>query len=349
MDINFPFSSHVVAARLTLYTLIPASRCSSLRTHPRNPATMPNPIDAFQIGQLRATGAFNGGIEVWQKNDSTGTRLVKKIFRHEDVPDHAEHEIAVLERLKGCPYVTRMHGHKVNRVSKSAYVYLECCSKGSLWDMIDLHREHDRRIPESFAWHIFWCLANAVAYLQHGPDDDSSSSFSESSSSADWSWIFHRDIHPGNVFITGGERIGDHIHVLLGDFGSSITEDRDDNMEIHMQMQAFRVPERRMNHGSDVFQLGLVMIAVCRLTRNPHNILHFHRRGALRGLAGSKYSSRLNRLIKECCRTDPARRIEIRELVREIDRAGVRNPHMRDRLRFPELEIIGQRGRLGCY
>ena len=75
-------------------------------------------------------------------------------------------------------------------------------------------------------------------------------------------------------------------------------------------------------------------------------MLQLNRRGGTGKLAGSRYSSKLNRLVKECLRTEPEMRIGITELVEEIDRAGMRNPHMRDRLRFPELEIIGGQGRV---
>jgi len=114
-------------------------------------------------------------------------------------------------------------------------------------------------------------------------------------------------------------------------------------MWVNMQAPHFGVPERIMHSRSDLYQIGLVIVALCRLTYQPLTIVRPAQGGRPRELVGEQYSRTLNRLVERCLRTRPEDRISVRELRealrREKDngRSSSRDPH--GMLLFPTMWI----------
>jgi serine/threonine protein kinase len=96
-----------------------------------------------------------------------------------------------------------------------------------------------------------------------------------------WNWIVHRDIWPANIFLGTLNRT--HFsEVVLGDFGSYAT--RDDALFSRIlglrQQPDFAPPLAKrftLNPKIDIYQFGLVIVAMCQLRLLP--ALHHHRLG----------------------------------------------------------------------
>jgi serine/threonine protein kinase len=286
------------------------------------------------LGHLQCEGGFNDGIEVWQQVHSQGKLLIRKNFRRQDLPEHARREVHLLKQLSGCSYIVHMYSASVNSVSGE--IFMECCGKGTIKDLIRKHRQWGRLIPESFIWHVFYSLVEAVHYMQYGPNGNAWR----------WNYVFHRDLHPGNIFVTGNRNTG--LHVVLGDFGSAVSRDWVDGCRVNMQAVEFGIPETHMNPYSDIYQIGLDIVAMCRLTCRPLLIVRPARGRAPRELAGTPYSDALNRLVGRCLQTNPNGRPNIKSLRAELWRVhGNRRSSCHDPRRllmFPTLRIV--RGRL---
>ncbi|KAI0143105.1 kinase-like domain-containing protein [Xylariaceae sp. FL1272] len=105
-----------------------------------------------------------------------------------------------------------------------ASVYMEFCDRGSLDDMLKRYKlklkngESDR-IPESFIWHTFCGLADALGYLQTGQSHVSLAL--EKNDREDWMPLVHCDIKPNNIFIRSRDTPGStkHPYMVLSDFG----------------------------------------------------------------------------------------------------------------------------------
>ncbi|KAF2448351.1 kinase-like protein [Karstenula rhodostoma CBS 690.94] len=285
-------------------------------------------VRIHRLGHLQPEGGFNDGIEVWQEDTSQGRLLIRKAFRREDVPAHALREVRLLNQLSPCPYIVRMYSASITRTAGE--LFMECCGKGTIKALIREHGQRGRKIPEAFVWHVFISLVEAVHYMQHGPPGGGARA---------WNYVYHRDLHPGNIFITGRRDTG--LHVVLGDFGSAVSRAWGDGARVHMQAVDFGIPESCMNDTSDIYQIGLVIIAMCRLTYRPLALVRPTRGARERLLAGPQYSDALNRLVERCLRTNPGDRVGVLDLRAELRREYYRASchDRRELLVFPTMRI----------
>jgi len=128
-----------------------------------------------------------------------------------------------------------------------------------------------------------------------------------------YDWILHRDIYPRNIFL--GLPVSHEPSwpkVVLGDFGSSISS-TDDWRTIELrQQQDFSPPpfEPPNNKRTDVYQVGLVIVALCRLTTMPKLCsLSFQS-----SPAGGTYTPMLNDVLRRCLENSPVNRVSAMEL-----------------------------------
>ncbi len=119
---------------------------------------------------------------------------------------------------------------------------MEYCDRGTLRDLILAYKARKKAhlpdfIPESFIWHAFVGLADALGFLATGrsyvslplslaPAPSSSSSSTSPSppgpgNNPSWVPVVHRDIKPDNVFLRSRDTPGSAkpFYVLLSDFG----------------------------------------------------------------------------------------------------------------------------------
>lgn len=102
-----------------------------------------------------------------------------------------------------------------------------------------------------------------------------------------------------------------------------------------------------MNDRSDIYQIGLVVVALCRLTTKPLVYVRPVDKWVPEKLAGEDYSGTLNRLVKTCLCVQPGQRISAKELLKTLDkevnkyhRASSRDPMKL--LKFPSVGLFGK-------
>ncbi|KAI2640291.1 kinase-like domain-containing protein [Xylaria nigripes] len=173
-----------------------------------------------------------------------------------------------------------------------ASVYMEFCDRGTLEDLIKTYKIQKKihspaRIPESFIWHAFVGLADALGYLQTGQSYVSTPL--ENNDPKKWRPIMHCDIKPGNIFLRSRDTPGSKkpFYVLLSDFGLVQYQDAHENTIPYVYgTSEFQSPElcfdpypresqRNIMAGphtckSDVWALAASMFGMCERDELAH-------------------------------------------------------------------------------
>ncbi|KAI4242712.1 MAG: hypothetical protein LQ352_007186, partial [Teloschistes flavicans] len=173
-----------------------------------------------------------------------------------------------------------IHLHSALTSPTQVQLYLGYCDGGDLSSL--LRRTHYRynpetrnwdyhRIPESFIWHVFLQLAEALAYIHHGRDQRHPD---RKPHDQDWFSVVHRDIKPENILLQRPPR-GDLDHhtdlepypnLVLADFGMAIralTPDQEPFSEEPCGTERYQAPERPLHsQKGDVYSLGTT---ICKL------------------------------------------------------------------------------------
>ena len=106
--------------------------------------------------------------------------------------------------------------------------FFEYCSYGDLFNMIDgYHNDVGLEIPESFVWHTYLQLAEALTFTQEGISRTTTREGKRigwTTPSYDHRPIVHRDIKPENIFLRPGKTEHHYPQIVLADFGLATTE-----------------------------------------------------------------------------------------------------------------------------
>lgn len=158
-------------------------------------------------GEGRGPGALNQGVYL-VKHRKSGVRCVyKKIAESEFL----EREILFLQVLRHPNIVNYVDAFITEQRPKELGLYMEFCDCGSLQDLINKYVSYNKEhppppngpqelIPESFIWHVFHSLANALQYIHHGICAGDHRDPPEPAPRHIWPVILHRDIKPDNIF-----------------------------------------------------------------------------------------------------------------------------------------------------
>lgn len=138
-------------------------------------------------------------------------------------------EVAILKDILGpSERIIKMFEYSYQGPTSNCF-FLEYCSYGDLFNLIEgYHNNLGLEIPESFAWHTYMQLAEALAFIQEGvtrrmtPDN----SIRWTTPSSDHRPIVHRDIKPDNIFIRPGKTRNHYPELVLADFGLATTQRR---------------------------------------------------------------------------------------------------------------------------
>jgi serine/threonine protein kinase len=158
------------------------------------------------------------------------------------------------------------------------------CELGSLDSLIlQFVQRGAKLLDEGFLWKVFWDLSLAVCYLWSGhPYENTRQRAFESkrvpkSINGKWNPVIHRDIKPGNVFMTWdrGNSLDQGMtypRILLGDFGTSVSYN---DLAIHDPDfiggadSRFEAPGPRFGKGVDVYGVGLVLQCLATMSQTP--------------------------------------------------------------------------------
>ncbi|RMZ67174.1 NEK kinase [Pyrenophora seminiperda CCB06] len=262
-----------------------------------------------RIRSVQAAGNFHKAIWLLRHRMS-GKLAMRKEFTPDDVRSgFAAREINHLRRLRLCQNICTYREHELNIASGTGAVVMDVYEYGDLWGLLERHIAQALMFPEAFIWHVFKSLAAALLHMQRGNPPVSHTNFD---------WIVHVDLYPRNIFL--GLPTSHHPswpRVVIGDFGSSVSRTQSTpNFELRQQPD-FRPPEQCFPR-SDVYQLGLVIVALCRLTTQPKHSLGFF--PTFQKPAGEMYSEGLNNVLRKCLEVNYAARIHTLGLVQTIHR-----------------------------
>jgi len=221
-------------------------------------------------------------------------------------------------------------------------LYLEYCDAGDLHDLIDRYAAHRTPVPESFLWHVFIQLAEALAFIHDGWSIEDTPSAATRSRPA-WNRVIHRDIKPANVFLifrTHHRFQSSYPDIKLGDFGlAAVTTDPAHTADSYCGTFAWKPPELpEATAEGDVWSLGAVVHALAHegspplgeippwwpRTRSSDERWDMDPDARAPRLINDTYSAVLERWMLKTFRRDPARRVSSMELVEQMAPEGRR-------------------------
>lgn len=154
---------------------------------------------------------------------SDGKQVVYKLMKSEieyittTSGERKPKEACILMEVLGPshPRIIQLY-HWVTPAPGQTAFYMEYCAGGDLYDLIKTyHSKHNLKIPESFVWHVYLQLAEALGWLQEGYDRKNPTRPAPSNHQA----IVHRDIKPQNIFIRKPRYDYEYPDIVLADFG----------------------------------------------------------------------------------------------------------------------------------
>ena len=143
-------------------------------------------------------------------------------------------------------------------------LYFEYCSGGDLSTMITNFESIQCLFEESFVWHCYEQLCEALAFI-HAGYDAQKDLWLPYRRGGPWQPIIHGDIKPGNIFLKPSPNKGHH-SLVLGDFGSA---QRQPGVG-YIGTLAYQPPELpAYSLKSDIWSVGAVIHSICHLGRPP--------------------------------------------------------------------------------
>ncbi|EFQ95363.1 hypothetical protein PTT_06671 [Pyrenophora teres f. teres 0-1] len=261
-----------------------------------------------RIRQIQASGNFHQAIWLL-RHKASGKIAMRKDFTADDVRSgFAAREINNLRLLSPCYNICTYREHELSLSRGTGALVMDVYDYGDLWGLLERHIAQRRIVPEPFIWHVLRSLAAALLHMQRG---------SPVAMHTNFDWIIHGDLYPRNIFL--GPPASHHPswpHVVIGDFGSSISRSGlCPEFELRQQ-QDFSPPEQ-LTTRSDIYQLGLIIVALCRLTRNPKIYWAHFQEG--QKPAGEGYTTGLNNVLRKCLVANFVDRISTFGLVQMVN------------------------------
>ena len=176
----------------------------------------------YEIEDAAVLGYGGNGKAVLVRKRSTHQLRVCKIIHNEEGDDWETYltEVKILRDLLP-PSERILRFDEAFRVSPTrCQIYTEYCDQGDLYKLVGRYMEARRLIPESFIWHIFLQLSEALAYIHYGYHHKIGTTIQHHKGS--WPEIIHADMKPDNVFLRSSRWKGGYPDIVLGDFGSAI-------------------------------------------------------------------------------------------------------------------------------
>ena len=140
--------------------------------------------------------------------------------------------------------------------SMATQMYFDYFDGGDLEQLSHQYYSREVKFPESFLWHTFLQLSEAVAFLQYGYDAHSQKK------PLKWHKVLHRDIKPSNVFLRlplSYPGKGLYPSLVLADFGLASLHNSDN----HIGTADWQPPEvPKASRKADVWAIGAIMYSL---------------------------------------------------------------------------------------
>jgi len=181
--------------------------------------------DSYDEIQHVGSGSYGSCVLLKRRSDSA-LRVCKVTERVPVHDDKGAFEAEPLE-AKILKDILPPH-HRICRLHESiiqprtVQLYFDYYSGGDLSDLIRLYEWNWELMPETFLWHAFMQLAEALAFMHTGYNRGSLCSPPDK-----WRSVYHGDIKPGNIFLSPPDPNSKdplcrlYPSLVLGDFGMS--------------------------------------------------------------------------------------------------------------------------------
>ena len=159
-----------------------------------------------------------------------------------------------------------LHLHEFLVQPSTVQLYYDYYEGGDLHQLIGRYYDQWQDIPETFLWHVYLQMSEAVAFLHYGYDRRQLRSFP-----ADWTAVIHGDIKDRNIFLgppdpsSSNPLAREYPSLVLGDFGMADLEPS--NRYGTPQWQPPELPTTSMK--ADVWELGAVIHALAHEGKPP--------------------------------------------------------------------------------
>lgn len=211
-----------------------------------------------QVGHVGSGGY--GNCLLLQNQSSMALRVCKVQKRDKGTSEPLEIEL-LRDILHDHPRIVRLH--EAIPHPHTMQLYFDYYPGGDLFGVMAHYVQEWQAVPESFIWHCFIQLAEALAFIHHGYDRRQTGGPPPSS---EWQSIIHGDIKPENIFL-GPPTADSHGYpsLVLGDFGLATIEEYPIAGTWKWQPPELPVTSKK----ADVWALGAVIHALAHDGRAP--------------------------------------------------------------------------------
>jgi serine/threonine protein kinase len=270
------------------------------------------------------SGCQNAGIYIVKHRATNKEYIEKRVAPIGGNAQYAFREMRAMVQCAGHPHIVSIFAHDLSGPYGSLYMPL--CELGSLDSLILRFVERRAKLSdEGFLWKVFWDMSLAVCYLWSGhPYEDTRRRALESkrvkANAEGWNCVLHRDIKPGNIFMTwdrGPSLDQDTVYprILLGDFGTAVTVNDLNTQNLDMIGGAdsnFEAPGPRFGKRRDLYGVGLVIHCLATMRQLPVPSSTMLAQDPLGPT--SQASDELLKRVRHCLERDPRERPPLRDL-----------------------------------
>ena len=217
--------------------------------------------------ELRTLDSGGNGKCFLLQEESTKALVVCKVTRplRSQHQNDAPREVQMLRDIipRHNPRILQFY-HSIQTPSQNQ-IYTEYLDGGDLSNLIHDYRSAQLKMPESFIWHAFQQLAEAVAFIHWGYDHTSSFG-TQQLLPQNWRGVIHADLKPANVFLRLPQHPGQYPDLVLGDFGAAHCDVGYGEYGTY----EYAPPEIPMfSPPGDVWSMGAVIYALAKQGRTP--------------------------------------------------------------------------------
>jgi serine/threonine protein kinase len=220
---------------------------------------------------------FSAGIVIVRSRRNGYVAAEKKLSSYVLHGKYVKRERDILLRVSGHENIVGLLDHKFDPRLRLGSLFLEYCDGGSLADLIDRHRPHQRHgcsyhhnesllcphIDEHVIWLILRMLAEGVEYLHHGSN--------AAPYPSGWKTVLHMDLQPSNLLFKRAPEKPLGFNLLIAGFGSSeVLEPGQTSTKMPLGSRDFTPPEYPYySTASEVWAIGTIITCLSLMHKRP--------------------------------------------------------------------------------
>lgn len=260
-------------------------------------------------------GGNNCGVYLVQSKVSGKYYIEKRLPGHLLQGDYAIREVRVMRQCVH-PNIVAFRQYDFEHTTYGS-IFMQNCELGSLDILIQKFRKRNALLEdEGFLWKVFYDLSLALCYLNTGVSTTEVRRLTEQGKAplkvSGWNWVVHRDIKPGNIFLTDSAEAETWRYptAVLGDFGGCVTRSDVAGGRVNPRelwgTPSFQTPESpSWSDATDVYLLAATIHCLATMNQSP---MHGHQQLELDPMPYGSTHRALPDLLRKCLRVDRSRR-----------------------------------------